>query len=79
MRHANRPSSPGKPLNERKDAASEQEGLDEVQPGSATNTGPAVPGDPATDPTTGARHAERAANTPRDHDPTKRRPLHRAR
>jgi hypothetical protein len=30
MREANRPSGPGKPISERRDAATEQEGKDEV-------------------------------------------------
>ena len=55
-------------INERKDAVTQQEGLDEVTP---ETTGPAVPGDPSTDPATQARHAERDAHTPRDSGGTK--------
>jgi len=56
MRNADSPSGPGKPLNERRDAVTEQEESDEL---AADNAGVAdVPGDPGEN----ARHADRNAH-----------------
>jgi hypothetical protein len=60
MRHADRPSGPGKPLVERREATTEQEELDEL----AADTEGREPEDAAEN----ARHADRNAhsNTGRD-------------
>lgn len=58
MRHANRPSGPGKPTNERRDEVVTQEELDETiedRHGTADEAG--------RDPTRPARQAERDAHT----------------
>lgn len=63
MPHANRPSGPGKPINERRDSVAEQEELEEL----AGDTTPAASTEPAADDAgRGARHAERAAHTKDD-------------
>jgi hypothetical protein len=56
MRHADAPSGPGKPLNERRDAVAAQEESDEM---AADDAGQAdAPGDPGEN----ARHADRNAH-----------------
>jgi hypothetical protein len=61
MPHANRPSGPGKPINERRDSVAEQEELDEL---SGDNSTPGAAAEPeSTDAGPGARNAERAAHT----------------
>jgi hypothetical protein len=62
MRSADRPSGPGSPLKEQREAVSEREGLDEL---AADEAGEPVD-TPAEDAAEAARHAERAAHTPRD-------------
>jgi hypothetical protein len=58
MPHANQPAGPGRPIQERRDAATEREELDEAQ-GRAD--------DDAQDPTRAARQAERNAHvSPQD-------------
>ena len=57
MRDTNRPSGPGKPIQERRDATTEREELDETLDEAQ---GPAAEGD--TDPTRSARQAERDAH-----------------
>lgn len=57
MPHAKQPSGPGKPIHERRDAATEQEELDETLDQAH---GIAAEGD--TDPTRSARQAERDAH-----------------
>jgi hypothetical protein len=57
MSHANRPSGPGKPIQERRDATTEREELDETLDEAQ---GTAAEGD--TDPTRSARQAERNAH-----------------
>ena len=57
MRHADRPSGPGKPLKERRDAVTAQEESDELE-------ADADPGTPQPDdPARSARHADRNAHT----------------
>ena len=56
MRHADRPSGPGKPLKERRDAVTAQEETDELE----ADDGSTSP--PAGDPTRSARHADRKAH-----------------
>lgn len=59
MPHANRPAGPGTPKAEQRDAVVQQEGLDELlSPDDAADDTAPHP-----DPTTSARHAERAAHT----------------
>lgn len=55
MRHADRPSGPGNPLKERREAVTEQEEIDELE----AETSPTAP--LADDPGASARHAERNA------------------
>jgi cell division septum initiation protein DivIVA len=58
MRHANRPSGPGKPIQERRGEVAEREELEQIvdeAQGSADS--------PLRDPTRSARQAERAAHT----------------
>jgi protein required for attachment to host cells len=55
MPHANRPSGPGKPLEEQRAAVIQKEGIDEFE----AETSP--DGTPPTDPLESARHAERNA------------------
>ena len=62
MTSADRPSGPGKPLQERREAATEQEELDEL---AAEQAGEPVDA-PAEEAAAAARHAERAAHTPSD-------------
>jgi len=62
MRHADRPSGPGKPLTERRDAVAEQEEIDEMD----TDL-PDRP-QPGADPAEGARHADRNAHAESDRD-----------
>ena len=67
MANANAPSGPGSPLQERKDAAKEREGRDQLPPPLPDADG-GVEGE-GTSPgrsATRARHAERDANTPND-------------
>lgn len=65
MPDANRPSGPGKPIRERRDAVEEQEEIDELDAGRAADE----PADASPiDPTRSARHAERDAHTPSDRD-----------
>jgi len=60
MPHANRPSGPGKPINERRDSVAEQEELAEL----AGDSSPGAAAEPqASDAGPGARHAERKATT----------------
>ena len=56
MRHADRPSGPGKPIKERRDATVAQEESDEMAADSAGEAQP--PGDPGES----ARHADRNAH-----------------
>ena len=56
MRHADRPSGPGKPLQERRDAVTAQEETDEL----AADDGSMPP--TAEDPVRAARHADRNAH-----------------
>ncbi|MDQ6679975.1 MAG: hypothetical protein M3Y67_03290 [Pseudomonadota bacterium] len=56
MRHANRPSGPGKPLKIRSDAVTEQEEIDEMETDGMPDS--AVP----IDPIANARHADRNAH-----------------
>ena len=62
MRNADSPSGPGKPLNERRDAVTQQEEIDEMDSGVTPDT--PLEGEPDVN----ARHADRNAhaNTPRD-------------
>ena len=62
MRHADRPSGPGKPLTERRDAVAEQEEIDEMD----TDL-PDRP-QPGADLAEGARHADRNAHAESDRD-----------
>jgi hypothetical protein len=62
MRHADRPSGPGKPLTERRDAVAEQEEIDEMDAGQ-----PDAP-QPGSDPAAAARHADRDAHAGSDRD-----------
>ncbi len=67
MSSAGKPSGPGSPLKERKDAVKEREGRDQLVPPLPDADGD-VDGE-GTSPglsTTRARHAERNANTPDD-------------
>jgi hypothetical protein len=57
MRHADRPTGPGKPLRERRDAVDEQEEIDEMETDAAPDATP--PGDPGEN----ARHADRNSHT----------------
>jgi len=60
MPHANRPSGPGKPINERRDRVAEQEELEEL----AGDSSPGAAAEPsASDAGRATRNAERAANT----------------
>jgi hypothetical protein len=61
MRHANRPSGPGKPTTGRRDAAEEREELEEASEAPDASQGAVNVG--GTDPTRGARTAERDAHT----------------
>jgi hypothetical protein len=56
MRHADKPSGPGKPLKERRDATTAQEQSDEMAADAAGEAEP--PGDPGES----ARHADRNAH-----------------
>ena len=56
MRHADRPSGPGNPLKERREAVTEQEEIDELE----AETQPTIP--LADDPGASARHADRNAH-----------------
>lgn len=56
MRHADRPSGPGKPINERRDATAAQEESDELAADLADEG--QAPGDPGES----ARHADRNAH-----------------
>jgi len=56
MRHADRPSGPGKPIRERTDAVDEQEEIDEMEADAAGEL--PAPGDPGEN----ARHADRNAH-----------------
>jgi len=62
MRHADRPSGPGKPIRERTEAVAEREELDEME-ADAAGEAPA-PGDPGEN----ARHADRNAHAEDDGD-----------
>jgi hypothetical protein len=62
MRHADRPSGPGKPLKERRDATTAQEESDEMAADAAGDAEP--PGDPGES----ARHADRNAHAGSDRD-----------
>ena len=62
MRHADRPSGPGKPIKERRDATAAQEESDEMAADSAGDAEP--PGDPGEK----ARHADRNAHANVDRD-----------
>ena len=63
MPNANRPTGPGKPINEQHDLVTQQEGLDELQADEIeANGNPAALPDAATN----ARHAERTAHTKHD-------------
>jgi len=62
MPNAKRPSGPGRPAVERRDAAHEREELEELD----TPDTPAA--DAERDPTRGPRTAERDAHTPHDDD-----------
>ena len=67
MSSSGKPSGPGSPLKERKDAAKESEGRDQLEPPLPDADG-GVDGE-GTSPgrsATRARHAERDANTPND-------------
>lgn len=66
MRNADRPSGPGTPLNEQREAVTEREGLDEL---AVEQSGQPVDA-PAGDAAAAARHAERDAHTPADADST---------
>ena len=69
MRNANQPAGPGKPLNERREAVSEQEELDELNDGASGSAS----GQPV-DPTRSARHAERDAHTREDNSKSNKAP-----
>ena len=56
MRHADRPSGPGKPLKERAEAVTEQEGIDEMEGGARPDSPLGGPAD------RNARHADRNAH-----------------
>jgi hypothetical protein len=60
MRHADRPSGPAKPLNERREAVTQPEELDEL----ATDSGAPEPEDAGEN----ARHADRNAHANTDRD-----------
>jgi len=60
MRHADRPSGPGKPLRERHDAVTAAEETDELA--AERDPGLAIPADPGET----ARHADRNAHANRD-------------
>jgi len=62
MRHADRPSGPGKPIKERRDATAAQEESDEMAADAAGDAEP--PGDPGEN----ARHADRNAHAKADRD-----------
>ena len=57
MPHANRPSGPGKPANERRDSAAEREELEQM-----TDEARGTADDPGRDPTRSVRQAERDAH-----------------
>ena len=58
MPHANRPSGPGKPTNERREEVTEREELEEMM-----NEAQGTADEPPRDPTRAARQAERDAHT----------------
>jgi len=62
MRHADRPSGPGKPIQERRDATAAQEQSDEMAADSTDEAEPPV------DPGESARHADRNAHANSDRD-----------
>ena len=62
MRHADRPSGPGKPLKERVDAVTEQEEIDEMETEAVPDN--ATPVDAGED----ARHADRNAHAESERD-----------
>ena len=62
MRHADRPSGPGKPINERRDATAAQEESDEMAVDAAGDAEPPV------DPGENARHADRNAHADSERD-----------
>jgi len=62
MRHADRPSGPGKPIQERRDATAAQEESDEMAADAAGESAP--PGDPGES----ARHADRNAHADSERD-----------
>lgn len=62
MRHADRPSGPGKPIKERRDATAAQEESDEMAADAAGDAEPPV------DPGESAHHADRNAHADSDRD-----------
>ncbi len=63
MPHANRPSGPGKPINERRDSVAEQEELEELARDNESGATAEPAAADAGDAGRGARHAERDATT----------------
>ena len=62
MPHANRPSGPGRPIQERRDSAAEQEELEELS-GDSPGAAESAPEPEPSDGGQAARNAERAAHT----------------